>query len=261
MYIIFFIVSFFASVIGVICGIGGGVIIKPVLDASGQMSVSAISFLSGCTVLSMSFYSVLKSKLNHDSVIDMGITTYLGIGAAVGGIVGKQAFQYVQNLFPDANTVGAVQAIVLMLVTIGTLIYTINKKKIKTLQLRSKLVCIIIGLLLGIMSSFLGIGGGPINLVVLYYFFSMETKVAAQNSIYIIFLSQIASFIMSVVTNTIPNVSIIVLVAMILCGLTGSAIGRIINAKIASDVVDKLFMGLMCVIILICCYNMYQFIG
>src|SRR5699024_6122389 len=101
-----------------------------------QMSVSAISFLSGCTVLSMSFYSVLKSKLNHDSVIDMGITTYLGIGAAVGGIVGKQAFQYVQNLFPDANTVGAVQAIVLMLVTIGTLIYTINKKKIKTLQLR-----------------------------------------------------------------------------------------------------------------------------
>jgi len=225
------------------------------------MSVSAISFLSGCTVLSMSFYSVLKSKLNHDSVIDMGITTYLGIGAAVGGIVGKQAFQYVQNLFPDANTVGAVQAIVLMLVTIGTLIYTINKKKIKTLQLRSKLVCIIIGLLLGIMSSFLGIGGGPINLVVLYYFFSMETKVAAQNSIYIIFLSQIASFIMSVVTNTIPNVSIIVLVGMILCGLTGSAIGRIINAKIASDVVDKLFMGLMCVIILICCYNMYQFIG
>lgn len=261
MYLIFFLVSFLASIIGVICGIGGGVIIKPVLDASGQMSVGAISFLSGCTVLSMSFYSVLKSKLNHDSVIDMGITTYLGIGAAIGGIAGKQAFQYVQSLFPNADTVGAVQAIILMLVTIGTLIYTINKKKIKTLQLTSKLVCIIIGLLLGIMSSFLGIGGGPINLVVLYYFFSMETKVAAQNSIYIIFLSQVASLIMSIVTNTIPSVSIVVLIGMILCGLTGSAIGRVINSKIASDVVDKLFMGLMCVIILICCYNMYQFIG
>ena len=32
-----------------------------------------------------------------------------------------------------------------------------------------------IGLLLGIMSSFLGIGGGPINLAVLFFFFGMET--------------------------------------------------------------------------------------
>jgi uncharacterized membrane protein YfcA len=40
-------VSFCASVIGCICGIGGGVIIKPVLDATSGMGVSAISFLSG----------------------------------------------------------------------------------------------------------------------------------------------------------------------------------------------------------------------
>jgi uncharacterized membrane protein YfcA len=46
-------VSFFASVIGSICGIGGGVIIKPVLDAVGLYSVSTISFMSGCIVLSM----------------------------------------------------------------------------------------------------------------------------------------------------------------------------------------------------------------
>ncbi|MEI3183290.1 MAG: sulfite exporter TauE/SafE family protein [Lachnospiraceae bacterium] len=39
------------------------------------------------------------------------------------------------------------------------------------------------------MSSFLGIGGGPINLVVLLYFFSMDTKAAAQNSLYIILFS------------------------------------------------------------------------
>ena len=37
---------------------------------------------------------------------------------------------------------------------------------------------------LGIISSFLGIGGGPINLVVLFFFFSMPTKIAAENSLY-----------------------------------------------------------------------------
>ena len=41
---IIFAVCLCASTIGGICGIGGGVIIKPVLDALGLMSVSAISF-------------------------------------------------------------------------------------------------------------------------------------------------------------------------------------------------------------------------
>ena len=38
--ILFFCVSFFASIAGAICGIGGGVIIKPVLDMLGLASVA-----------------------------------------------------------------------------------------------------------------------------------------------------------------------------------------------------------------------------
>ncbi len=260
MELLFLAISFCASVVGVICGIGGGVIIKPVLDAFGVLSVSAISFLSGCTVLSMSFYSVVKSKINKDSVIDTRISTYLGIGAVVGGIVGKQAFQIVKSLFDNANTVGAVQAAVLAIVTLGTLFYTIFKKRIHTLKLNSKIVCLLIGLTLGIMSSFLGIGGGPINLVILYFFFSMETKVAAQNSLYIILLSQFSSLVITILTNTVPSVSPWLLIGMVLCGILGSAMGRKINAKISSNVVDKLFMGLMCVIIAICIYNIFRFV-
>ena len=37
MYILFFIISFSASIIGAICGIGGGIIIKPVMDAFGVL--------------------------------------------------------------------------------------------------------------------------------------------------------------------------------------------------------------------------------
>ena len=44
--LIFFLVSLLASVVGAICGIGGGVIIKPVLDLLHLESVSTISFLS-----------------------------------------------------------------------------------------------------------------------------------------------------------------------------------------------------------------------
>ena len=71
-YAIFILISFLASVIGCICGIGGGVIIKPVMDAFHMYSVSTISFMSGCIVLSMTAYSVIKTQLSHESVIEKG---------------------------------------------------------------------------------------------------------------------------------------------------------------------------------------------
>ena len=57
--LIFFLVALGASVVGAVCGIGGGVIIKPVLDLLHLETVAAISFLSGCTVLSIDRKSVV----------------------------------------------------------------------------------------------------------------------------------------------------------------------------------------------------------
>lgn len=260
-YIIFFVVSFGASIVGAICGIGGGVIIKPVLDAFGVLSVSVIGFLSGCTVLAMSCYSVVRSKLSGSSSINMATGTPLAIGAAIGGIAGKSMFQWVSSLFADKNTVGAVQAITLGIITLGTLIYTLKKNKIKTHHLKNIAACLAIGFILGVASSFLGIGGGPINLVVLYFFFSMTTKVAAQNSLYIILFSQAASFLMTVFTGTVPEVSWLLLAGMIVAGLLGGIAGRTINKRIDDKVVDKLFILLMGMIILINVFNTVKYLG
>ena len=84
--LLIFLICFLASVIGAICGIGGGVIIKPVLDAFGIMDVATISFLSGCTVLSMSTYSVIKNKLSGESHVEQKNGLPLALGAAAGGL-------------------------------------------------------------------------------------------------------------------------------------------------------------------------------
>lgn len=256
-----FAVCFFSSVIGAICGIGGGVIIKPVLDALGVLPVSTINFLSGCTVLSMTTYSVLRSRISGASQIDFKTATPLAIGAAIGGLVGKDLFSLVEGLFATPNTAGAVQAAVLMVITFGTLVYTINKEKVATKQVTSAVACAVIGLFLGIMSSFLGIGGGPINLVVLYYFFSMETKEAAQNSLYIILFSQAASTIRSVLTMDLASISIGLIVGMVTYGILGGIAGRSVNKHIDAKRVDKLFIGLMVVIVLINVYNIAKYTG
>lgn len=153
MIVVFFAVSLLASIVGSICGIGGGVIIKPVLDAMNVMSVSCISFLSGCTVLTMSVVSVYKN-MRAGKKLNLRIATLLAVGAAVGGVAGKMMFMAVKTSVGNENFVGMVQAIVLIGVTGITFVYTIFKKKIHTLTLNNAAVCVIVGLVLGIMSSF-----------------------------------------------------------------------------------------------------------
>ena len=250
--LIFYLVAFGACILGKICGMGGGVIIKPVLDAFGIMDVATISFLSGCTVLSMTSYSVIRSKLSGGSRIDMKVGIPLAAGAALGGVVGKNLFQIIRQ----ASSNGC-----LLLVTLGTLLYTLYKSQIRTYKVTNTAVCGVIGLVLGMMSSFLGIGGGPINLVVLFFFFSMDTKTAAENSLYIILFSQIASVFVSIITHTVPSFSFGMLVLMAAGGICGGMAGRKLNRRLQASEVDKLFIGLMAVIILISFYNIWKFMS
>ncbi len=256
---IFFLVSILSSTIGSICGIGGGVIIKPVLDATGIMDVSSISFLSGCTVLAMSVISVFKNIRAGSAKLNVRIATSLAIGAAAGGIAGKSMFEALKASVGNDNAVGLTQAVVLIIITVGTLIYTVFKKHIRTREYSQIWLCAAIGILLGIMSSFLGIGGGPINLVVLAWFFSMSTKEAALSSLYIIMFSQITSLLQTCATGSIPDIQISYLIVMVIGGVAGGMIGSRINKKIDEDNVNRLFIVLMIVIICINIYNAVKF--
>lgn len=254
MDILFFAISFLSCIVGAICGIGGGVVIKPVLDLMQMGQPATINFLSGCTVLSMSMYSVTKALRAGDSKVEMSTGTPLAIGAALGGLVGKEMFSAVKDFFGGSPAVGGVQAVALGIITLGTLVYTVNKARIATRSTSNKLVCVVIGLLLGIMSSFLGIGGGPINLVVLGYFFSMDSKTAAANSLYIILFSQAASFVSTLITG-VPEFRILALALMVAGGIGGGIVGRKLNKKMDNRAVDKLFICLMVLIVAICVYN------
>lgn len=259
--IVFLLVSFAASVVGAICGIGGGVIIKPTLDLFGWATVSAISFLSGCTVLSMSCYSVGKSILSGEKSVKTSTGTPLAIGAAGGGVIGKALFTFLRSQYENPNAVGAVQSACLMIITVGTLLYTVNKARIKPNVMNGILLCLAIGFVLGMMSSFLGIGGGPINIVVLYHFFAMDTKTAAANSLYIILFSQVTNLMCSVITATVPPIDFVTLILMISGGVFGGIVGRSINKRIDNTRAERMFVVLMVVVILISLYNTWKYAG
>ena len=161
MSIFYLIISFCTSLVGAICGIGGGVIIKPTLDFLALADAATVSFLSGCTVLAMSTYNVTKGIMAKESKVDFSTATPLAIGASIGGVIGKQIFSAIKANAANPAFVGKVQAFCLMCVTIGTYLYMVFRSKIKTNRVKGNLPSAVIGIVLGIMSSFLGIGGGP----------------------------------------------------------------------------------------------------
>lgn len=260
MSIIYFFICLGASIIGAISGIGGGVIIKPLLDAIGMLDVATISFLSGCTVLSMTIMTLYRSR-NSEVKIDRVKGTWLAIGAAIGGIIGKQIFDFVKGAFPSDAIAGATQSFLLVLITVGVLVFTLKKEKIIPHKVEKKIVSAIIGFFLGAISAFLGIGGGPINLAVLYFFFAMDTRTSALNSIYIIFFSQLASLIYSILSGSIPTFEMNTFLMMIAGGVLGGTLGPAVSKKLSLKGLDKLYITVIIIIIAISMYNGMNYVG
>ncbi|MDD6212848.1 MAG: TSUP family transporter [Clostridiales bacterium] len=259
MYLICCLVTFAACILGTICGMGGGIIIKPVLDATGVMSVAAVTFLSGCTVIAMSCWSVGKAAIKKESVLDIHTTPFLAVSAALGGMAGKQLFNFVASWFADRNMAGGVQACLLFFATFVTLMYTIKKDSFHSKSIQSPAVSIVIGLLLGLLGAFLGIGGGPFNVAVLCYFFSMAAKKATQNSLLIVLFSQLASTLQTVFTTGAPQLDPVLMAGMIAVALAASEVGRKINRKISERQAVFCLESAMILIMGISIYNMFKF--
>ncbi len=116
-----------------------------------------------------------------------------------------------------------------------------------------------IGLILGLLSSFLNIGGGPFNLIVLSYFFSMDSKTAALNSLYIILFSQVANLISTFIQGEIPSIKWGMLISMMISGAIGGYVGRRIAKHIDNEKTDRLFFVLLGIIVLLGIYNIVQY--
>lgn len=260
-YLIVSLICLAASAIGAAVGIGGGVIIKPVLDSLRIMDVKCVSFLSGITVLCMSTYSVVKGKLSHDTRINLPMAVAVSVGAAIGGIVGKTVFSRMVEAFSDSDLVGAAQSVCLFLLTIVTLIYSVLKRRIPTFRVRSFPIAAAAGLVLGVFSSFLGIGGGPINIMFLCVLFSFGTKSAAAYSLFIIMCSQASSLIWQIVSGTVPEFSVPVLALMAVCGILGGVIGTQFRKKMKPSRIDVLFIVVLVVIMCVCVYNYFGYAG
>lgn len=252
------VISLLASTLGAITGIGGGILVKPTVDALGLLPVTTVSFLSGIMVLSMSAVSLWRGR-KQSVPLDLGRAVFLAAGAALGGVAGKLLLDLVKEGFANPGALGVIQNTVLLLVTAGVFAYTLFKNRVRTRQMSSPLAALLCGLALGLISAFLGIGGGPMNLLVLSFFFSMDAKVAARHSLFVILFSQTASLLLTLVTGSTPAFDPAHLALMAAGGVLGAVTGGKISRRLQVQGVDFVFLCLLAVILILCVFNILRF--
>lgn len=232
MYIfIYALIIFTATFFGAFVGLGGGVIIKPMLDLIGHDTIDVVNFISACSVFSMSISSTVK-HLRAKTKIDFKFLVTLSAGAVAGGIAGSFLFERLLGIF-DNTILKGIQGIILGTLLLISVIY-INLKKSKSFKVTNPAGIAAVGLTLGFIASFLGVGGGPINVAFLVLFFSMTMKEAAVYSVGTIFFSQLSKLLTMAASGSIPKITPWVIVIAVACAVLGGLLGAKAN-KIGNE--------------------------
>jgi len=258
MQIIYFIVFFVACFIGAVVGLGGGVIIRPILDAIGYHNMANIAFLSSTAVLIMAVVSTSgKIKANKGKFIDAQPAILISIGAIFGGIVGNYFFEMMKTGLDAEHYAQIVQTALTTMVLVGAIYFTTSTRF--RYQLKNPLIFPVLGFILGASAVFLGIAGGPINVPVFMVLFSMPAKKAAAHSIIVVFSAHLFRIISMGFTQGYASFDLHFLPVIAIAAIAGGIMGSWLTKKISDSMVVKLFDVTMVLLIIFNIFNIIVF--
>ena len=107
-YLIYFLIAIGSTTVGSLTGMGGGVIIKPVVDLLGDFDAQTIGVLSSLTVFSMSLVSIAKQMLARTR-IPFETAIPLAAGSVAGGMAGERLLRLIVSALEANESVTAVQ--------------------------------------------------------------------------------------------------------------------------------------------------------
>ena len=254
--IVYFFIALGATTLGAVTGMGGGVFMKPILDILGDFSVSSISLLSAITVFFMALVSVYRQRKNEQKP-ETAVAVPLAVGAVLGGNVGSALLSRLIGGMSGAE-VTLVQNAVLAALVVFVILYMRKKSSIHSPKLTGVVPSALVGLALGVFASFLGIGGGPINVALIILLFDYPTKKAAACSLITILFSQAAKIVQVALTVGFAGYHLQMAPAMVVGAIAGGTFGAAIAKGIDEEKTDKLFQAAQLLILLICVVNIVR---
>ncbi|MGT2910838.1 sulfite exporter TauE/SafE family protein [Streptococcus cameli] len=251
--LLYTLIVLFATAIGATSGAGGGAIIKPLFDLIGIDNATVIGMYATIAVFAMCLSSIYKHAKNGVT-FDKKILYGLSIGSVIGGILGDMVFKRLTQAVPN-HTVTLVQSILLFIVLLSVLLFTQFRDRFPKYQLQHLPTIVVVGMLVGALSVFLGIGGGPLNIIVLVGMMSYTTKESAPYSIAMIFFAQIPKVLKLMTIAPPENFRWTLVPLIVIAAILGGHIGTVINHKSTDKQVNRIYAILMTGLLMVCLYN------
>ncbi|HWJ79515.1 MAG TPA: sulfite exporter TauE/SafE family protein [Niallia sp.] len=249
-----------AGTVGSLVGLGGGIIIVPLLLGLGTLSSFpniSPQVAVGTSMISVVFTglsSVLFYFKNKQVDVKSGMIFYLtsGPGAIFGAWINKFIYTNQFSLY-----FGVFMILVSVLLMIkkkiiplkhskqSTIIRTVTAPNGETFSYGINLIwALSISFVVGVISGLFGIGGGSLLVPSMILLFSFPPQIAVATSMLVVFLSAILS---SVTHITLGNVNWVYVLMLIPGALVGGKLGAIINNKLN----DKVIISILRVILII----------
>lgn len=229
-------------------GIGGGFLMTPILIFLGVPPAIAVATGSAQLVASATFSAAVASR---QRTIDPKLSLYLIAGALTGTVIGIGIF----NLLSKVGRLDAVigTAYVILLGTVGGLMLKESltalqtgqadshaapaenavQRWLKTMRMRrefprlgvtiSLVPLIVVSLLIGIIGTVLGVGGGFMFVPALIYLFGLPIRSAVAASQVQILITMVAATLLHAVFN--HAIDVVLALPLILGGVFGAHLG------------------------------------
>ncbi|CAM3451885.1 sulfite exporter TauE/SafE family protein [Arcobacter aquimarinus] len=166
-------------------GVGGGMILVPLLLMSGFVMKEAVAI----SVMQMVFSSIYGSFLNAQKAKEvLKDGTIIGIGGFIGGlqsgfIVSNVSNEFLQYLF-----------ILILVFSIVRIFYSPASQEAQP-KSQNRFILLIIGFFIGIVAMSIGVGGSILLTPILVGFLRYDLKMATALGLFFVIFSSIAGFI------------------------------------------------------------------
>ncbi len=234
---IYALIALLATALGALVGLGGGIIIKPALVAISSFDLFTIGILSSLTVFSMAFVS-LTLRLLRGLSIDRRVFL-IGASSIAGGFLGKLLLSWFLERV-DMDFAQTLQSFIMLGLLL--LVLWLSLRRGANLRLSNPLIIGGSGVLLGVISTFLGIGGGPLNVALFLVLFSFTLDQAVISSIFLILLSQGTLLTSTLIDGSFSQVDLSVAPYLLIGGITGAVAGTYLSGVLGKVTKERAFI-------------------
>ena len=231
----YIILALVATIIGAVVGIGGGLIMRPMLGIMG-VAKDLASFTSAIAV----FFMAISNLITHHrrgTKIELKGTIPLAIGSIIGGFSGGALVKIVST---EAINIGYIFVLILILVAV------LGRPYLKPFKVKNPIAQMAIGLVTGSLSGLFGIGGGPLQVAALLLFFNMPAKEAAVQSVLITLLTTSAALLRYTMDG---YASFSIAMYMVPAAIIGGLLGSIFNRKFSNRVITIIFCAVIAIML------------